>query len=153
VEGSICKPISLAGLPMPPSANKLYFAYKGRMIPSKELTNYKKAAIRYGLSHALQIQEAKRSCLRATENGYALHFDRIYYMSRKRIFTKKGTPRKMDQTNRIKAFDDALSGLIAIDDSWIFSSTSRKQVSADSLSEYVDLTISFVKLSDFDIVA
>lgn len=143
--------LKLERLPFPPSANRLYFSWGGKMRPSKELVNYKKAMAVYGSKNRLQIEEIKCRCLRAAQDGLALCVARIFYMPRKRIFTKKGKVRKIDTTNRIKACDDQTGKLIGIDDSLIFSSSSRKQVCDDSLPEHVDITISFLPLAEFDI--
>lgn len=137
---------------MPPSVNKIYLPVRGRFIPSKHLISYKKELEHYYLTFRLQIEEIAQSCMRAYQSGQVISFTREFYFQRTYLFTKKGTPRKFDLTNREKALDDGISNFIGVDDSAVFSSTSRKRLSPLPLREFVNVTIQAYSFNESDVI-
>lgn len=68
-------------------------------------------------------------------------FKRRYYFPTKMLYTKNGSPKKIDLTNRIKALDDCICFILEIDDSLIFESSEKKIESTNSDEAYVSIEI------------
>jgi hypothetical protein len=113
-------------LPMSPQSNNLYSG-KAIRFPSKELKQYKKAMDDWRKEH-LGLVCAARAALVAPlpEFQSLLRVDRYFALPAARIFTKDGTAQKLDASNRVKAFDDALADILQLDDRWFFSGTAEK---------------------------
>jgi Holliday junction resolvase RusA-like endonuclease len=128
------------GYPMPPSANNLYSNNpRGGRFKSQKLTAYEVEVTHWSYRYGYQLQSA-RMCVAALDLGQVFHVERTFYHKGFRILTKDGQPRKNDTSNRFKALDDTLAQLLGIDDSYFWSGTYDKLVSAnDALGEYVDL--------------
>lgn len=123
--------ITLDRFPFPPSTNRLYstFSRNGmtRRVPSKELADYKKALLDYGLASARIMQE-----IRATFNlaqRTELELDIELFCPYFRLYCKDGKPKRFDGSNRIKALEDGLFALLGADDSLVRRVTLTKSVS------------------------
>lgn len=114
-------------LPMPPQSNNMYGgAWSGRRFPSKELTGFK------GAIEILRMQlrlTAHEKAILNTFVGTPIKLERQFHFHKASVFTKAGTIKRMDVSNRIKACDDALGVLFGIDDCFVFFGSEEKCVS------------------------
>lgn len=136
----------LKGLPMPPSSNALYrFArVKGmqRLVPTGELKAYKRAMRDYYLANKQLCDDIANQLKQDVNEGFVFRLNRFFFFSRDKVLTKQGNVKKRDTTNSIKAFDDALSEALGLDDKYFFSSVAQKIMLRDGSShEFVNVEI------------
>jgi len=125
--------------PMPPSINASRTVARGRIINTKESRQFKSDfALR--CKYHDEFSELKKRCHAWVKDGLLLKTTAIFHF--KTIFTKAGTPRKVDLTNREKSFHDALSEALEIDDSYIFRS---ELIKAPSEIESISFKIEPIK--------
>lgn len=67
---------------------------------------------------------------RETLAGYPLHFHVDLGFERSRIISKKGTFKRMDVSNRLKAIHDCFATALLIDDSMFIEVSARKRAVA-----------------------
>ena len=76
------------------------------------------------------------------ESGCVFEVQRYFCFNYGSLYTKKKTVKRMDVTNRIKAFDDeVISGLIGLDDQYIWKGTEEKIEVVDDGPEFVHVSI------------
>ncbi len=139
-------------LPMPPQSNNQYipvphFHTGGRVtarkVKSRELQSYQFDMQNYRLGNLKQFKlcvEVLEDII--TKQGKLLRIDRYFGFAHENVITKKHLPKKLDVSNRIKAFDDALSDLIGIDDKYIWKGTEEKAVIRPQSKEQAAVMIS-----------
>lgn len=112
--------------PTPPSDNHLYptFMRAGRLIrvPSKEYAQFRKSVESWGILNAQKLKWAQE----AIRNFDKLGIEFVFHFEPHRLFTLKGTVKKLDVSNRIKAAQDSISKLLGVDDSIFFTCTAHK---------------------------
>lgn len=129
--------IIIEGLPMPPSSNHQYatITRKGKSIriPSKEVKAFKKQMQEWALEHREVVEKAKEWL----KNKYQIQLERHYCLHRSKLWTKDYRLKKLDVTNRIKAFDDCLCEMMGFDDSQIWLGQEEKISIPDNIKECV----------------
>lgn len=141
---------TLSMLPMPPSSNRQYAARsfpgrhaKGfagpkdaafamaRICPTGELTRYEKAIKETWKNEGTNLV-ALYKCRAALKDwllkGLYVNVETFAFFPYFDVFTQKGTPKKMDGTNRLKALHDCLADLLEVDDSFFFDANVKKRV-------------------------
>lgn len=108
--------IKLDKLPLPPSSNKLYSSFRGRLIKSKAGREFDSKIEFYALTHKRQIQAAKKQVNELLEDSPFLKVRCIFVFHIKRIYSLKGELKQLDTSNRIKATHDAVARLLGVDD-------------------------------------
>lgn len=128
----------VAFLPMPPQSNHLYGGLDvKRRYPMPKLVAFKKQI--ETMSLVLRSNLKARFDLQ-TYQGVPIKLERRFYFHRSSVFSKAGTVKRMDVSNRIKACDDALEILFGIDDSYVFFGSEEKCIS-QTPEEFVRLEI------------
>ena len=108
--------------PFPPTVNSIYpSARNGRRFKSAKYVEYMNECRIWQLKNNSLLLEA-RSILGdlVKDPNVFLKLDIDLMLSHSDLYTKKGTNKKIDCTNRIKPLLDVLSGMIRIDDSRFF---------------------------------
>lgn len=144
----ILQQVTLKDIPMPPSANNLYATIwkTKRRIKTKEYNVYEQMMNLWASTHPQQLSNARQLTLNIKQNQ-ALKVDRTYWFPREKVLTKQGKPKRNDTSNRIKALDDAVSALIAIDDCFFWDGSFEKQiVPQGDHPGWVDLTLTIIDL-------
>ena len=145
--------IALIGLPLPPTQNKQYKPipfYRdakkitARLISTQILENYKTEMRSWYLSNLREFQQAQEQLMKLTIRSKKLiKIDRYFGFFESTIVAKShGGPKRLDITNRIKAFDDALCDMLAIDDKYIWKGTEEKCVVQPNSYEHVTVVLS-----------
>lgn len=133
-------PISFFEIPLPPSSNNQYrsFVKGGKIthVSSKELVAFKSAMERYFLSDMTFLKFAREKL-----SGSPLHFHTDFYFLRKRLFTKEGSFKRLDVSNRLKALHDCFAKALLIDDSYYVEISAKKYPVEDECLERVNVTI------------
>lgn len=98
---------------------------RGRIIhaKAKELVAWRKAFDAWALENATAVIFGREF---VKDKKLSVHAD--VYWPREKLYTKAGTVRKIDVSNRIKALHDALSNLLMVDDShfWTISASKKE---------------------------
>ena len=129
---------------LPPSLNSSYATnFKtGKRFPSKELTFIKKNFVKlakfevygqntiYPLNEFCKEIEGKKLCLVIILN-----------MRHDQLYTKKGTIKKFDCSNRIKAIEDCICKFLEIDDSVIFRVAVEKRLTTTEINTVCSLMV------------
>lgn len=127
--------VLLSGFPVPPTTNNLYISVGKRRVPSKQLRIYKQQVHTWYLEN---LSEAKEAALYLKGKGpLALHL--VWFAPKVRFYTKDGSIRRLDASNRIKACEDAISEILGINDCIFFKTGIEKKV--DDRKESVDILI------------
>lgn len=130
--------ITLPRFPFPPSANEIYSNGKRGRFKSRIYAQYVKACEEWRQCHLQLLFEARKSL--AKENY--LHASYVFYVEKDRIICRSermaGKPKKFDVSNRIKACEDQVFGMLLKDDSCVFSFDASKVASDEN---YVDIFI------------
>ena len=135
--------MSFSGVPIPPSSNNQYILVRGRgrtfHAPSQELKNYRKAMDAYFIEQEKPLQFAKELFA-----GYPLAIHCSFGFEKSRLLTKKGTFKRLDVSNRIKAIHDAFATALLIDDcNFVFVSAKKYSVPIKDREQVtVEITIS-----------
>ena len=86
-----------------------------------ELRNYKNKEFPYwAMKYRPLINSAQVLLKDWLEAGKVLRIEMTVTFEWEKIFTKKDAPKKIDGSNRMKAFHDCLSDVLGIDDSYFF---------------------------------
>ena len=147
--------ITIGCLPMPPSVNQLFKPYrakggKGKRIPSEQYQAFKGAMDSWYVLNIKTVIQFKE-WIKNTAWDHNLmepelyRFDRYFMFHHSKLWTKEGKPKKLDATNRIKAFDDCFCGIIGIDDSFIWKGSEEKITVPKDYAECVIVKISPVR--------
>lgn len=110
---------------MPPSINECYAQVGSRRITSSSLKKFKGAMQRWGFIHKKYLCAVRGEILESNKKKIALSF--LFYFPKKKLKLKaSNTPKKLDTSNRIKPAEDAVMGLIGIDDRHVFKLSAEK---------------------------
>jgi hypothetical protein len=134
--------VIVKNFPMPPGSNHLYktCAVGNRIFraPSRKHKDYKKSVKLWALENPDIIRMMKAK----VKDWKALQIERYFMFHYKTIYCKDGRIKKMDVSNRIKALDDSLLGLMGLDDSQIFRGFEEKILMPVGYPECVEIRIS-----------
>lgn len=133
--------VNLVRFPLPPSANALYANFGKRRIKTAVYKQFEQAARFWLLRNSRQIDEARSLTLETGPRKF-IHIDTVFFMLRKNIICKDGTPKRNDTSNRLKALHDVLAQILGLDDCWFFSGSYDK-VAVD-LPKHVGVDITMV---------
>ena len=133
---------------MPPSSNEQYWVKAfmvngkpmGKIASSKELTQYVKDMEAWRLRNLVLVNRARQFVKEILLQQKMIRIDRYVAFEHSKFFTLKGAPKKIDATNRIKAFDDCLADILQLDDSLFWSSYVEKIETVES-NPYVTVVI------------
>jgi Holliday junction resolvase RusA-like endonuclease len=129
-------------LPMPPSVNHAYINLpRGGRVPSAHLKAFYKEMDAWCLGYLREITHTR---LKVASRYLRLEF--VYFVPRKKLFSKIGVPKSWDVSNRIKAIEDALCRLLDVDDKWVWLITAAKCEVDDDDPERVSVEISVGEL-------
>jgi Holliday junction resolvase RusA-like endonuclease len=128
--------ITFKDLPISPSVNRCFQSVmRGRhstIIATKEFRTFKMEMVLYHGKRTQEFKQAKEIVNQWLEDGFVLRFDLIFILPKDRLFTKTKTAKnkfkRIDADNRIKPMQDAVSEMLAIDDSNFFESKSVKMI-------------------------
>lgn len=129
--------------PMSPSSNKMYASVNGRLIKSKEARNYEGTALQWKWSHLQKIKTFQDNYVNST-----IQVDTYFVFRKDRFFTKKGTVRKLDFTNRIKAAHDMLATILNVDDSQFMCGFFGKKYT-DGPHDFIEYHITFIEPEEY----
>lgn len=132
--------IRIQNLPMPPTSNHQYILVRrgGKTfhVASEALKQFRRD-FKQRLGFNVQFTAALFELKTWGAKAYRVECELIFTQSK--LYTKKGTVKKLDTSNRLKALHDALSEALGIDDSLFFYITAEKRV---GLGESVNVNIS-----------
>lgn len=130
-----------SGLPIPPPDNNLYinlnFRGRGGRVKSSGYKVYMREFEIWELEHHLHLLEVRKALESTKELGIEIEFK----FSRKSLYCLDGRIKRMDLTNRLKAFMDCLSKAIGVDDSYFFEVTCKKIITEAQPSVSVVLKV------------
>jgi len=110
-------------------------------VPSQELKDYQKQMELYPFGQGADFLVQKNFVQHWVNEGYLLEVKALFCFKRKRIFTLKNEPKKMDVSNRIKALHDCLGKILGIDDCLFFRIHAEKALCDENLNEMVIVEI------------
>lgn len=134
--------IKLNLIPFPPSVNSAYAHFRDRSgtirrCKSPAVLDWNGKFYAWELVNRHEVRNAKN--LLQTLNGL-IGMKFAFRMSKQRLFTLKGTPKKLDLSNHIKILEDSITGLLGFDDSLVFKLEAEK-IPHEKKSSWVDLEI------------
>lgn len=138
---------SLLRFPLPPSANALYASIGKRRVKTAVYKKFEHAARYWMLKHSSEINDARTLTLDTGSQRF-IHIDTVFFMERKNIICKDGTPKRNDTSNRLKALHDVLSQILGLDDSYFFSGSYDKVAVDDPSLVGVDITMVLTPYTD-----
>ncbi len=126
-------------LPMPPSVNACYENAGKRRIKSPKLLAFHAEMRAWALPIVRELRRINGIIVASTNKK--LVFDFVFYFGPGKIYTKSGQIKQLDVSNRIKAIEDVLCGMIGIDDRLVFKVMAEKR---ESNMDRVSLEIRFL---------
>lgn len=117
--------------PIPPTTNHLYATFRGRRVPSKEYAQFKRATKVWAKDRDVQLKVARDFCYSYITKGYWIQFSLFICLKHERIWTKDGSVKSLDGSNRIKATHDLMSDLLQIDDRFFAVGSTEKVLAKD----------------------
>lgn len=149
--------IFLEDFPFPPSANLLYRTFgtysraKKRSVTrrakTKNYLEFEKLVEGWTLQNTKLIQYTSQHLSQAMLNqDFLIRIDAYVKCHYSTLYTLKNTRKKFDVSNRIKAFHDALSKTIGIDDRFFFVGYTKPIVVDDEGDEGIDITLGVEEL-------
>jgi hypothetical protein len=138
--------IALVRLPMPPSSNHMYPTIYSRggsiRVKSKGLKDFETAFRAWSKENIQAVMQLIVFARKALETpGLCLHIDTRFYFNRKRVLTLKGTPKRLDTSNYLKALHDSIAQASGIDDSYFWNGAFSKIPISNDAQEYVNVYI------------
>lgn len=130
-------------VPLPPSDNHLYINVnwgRGRASRVKS-PEYKAWSETFDLCTRVHTKLCKDFIAKEASESSLLTVEIEIQMVYERFFTKRGTVRKLDATNRLKAICDALSRCIGIDDSHFWDVRIAKRVCSGNIKDSLKVVI------------
>jgi Holliday junction resolvase RusA-like endonuclease len=138
--------IVFKGIPLPPSSNNQYILVRGRgktfHAPSQELKRFRLAMEFYWAENLAAVKLAQQLF-----PGHPLTIHASFGFEKSRLLTKKGTFKRLDVSNRLKALHDSVAAAIGIDDCNFVAVSARKYAVQKAIDEQVTVEIDF---ADFE---
>lgn len=116
----------LTRLPMPPSSNHQYWnqvlpgGKHAKLTPTKELKEFVNAMDLYHKQNLVWVYKARQKIRQWIVGQNMLSVTVRANFHGLDLWTQKGTPKKMDASNRVKAMHDCLAEILQVDDSWFW---------------------------------
>jgi len=128
----------LKDFPFPPSDNKIHrTGFRSNIrYKTKEYAKFLDLVEDYALMAKAELEPARRLGIASKRMSLVIHL----YFERSSIITKKGTFKRIDAQNRLKALCDALASLLYCDDSLFWDVRVLKKVAPRNES-YTDIQI------------
>jgi len=130
--------------PMSPSANAIYKIVKNRKVSSKKLKDFEGRCQMWSFTNRNEIvaarkimRDEKKRNLFAFKYEFCFHFKSVFCIGKDNY----GDPKKMDVSNRIKAAEDNICRLLAIDDKQIMKIQAEKIIIVDEMPEHINISI------------
>lgn len=142
--------IKIDKLPLPPTSNKQYAIIRGRYVKTADSRKFDHDCENWAFIYRTRIDRIKSSLGLLIDNGKQLSVYCIYVFHRNRIFTKKGTLKKVDTSNRNKALHDNLARILGIDDSLFIYTPSERVYCDDPKDEQTIVVISEYQIRSFN---
>lgn len=135
--------ILLDFLPIPPSINKTYrFSSRSKTLyKSAEALAFKEKIMAWHLKHQPHVKHMKELLCAMMAQTETLEIQIHLFLDSKRIFTKKGKPKRLDTDNRAKALIDAVSEILELDDKHFFKVSIEKLPAENLGSEFARIWI------------
>lgn len=130
-------------IPLPPTSNHQYITFfnkrtkRVQRVKSKEAVNYQNEFDLYVSEH---LQAFKQAQALFKDQPLCVHCE--FHFEKSRLVTKKGTFKKLDVSNRLKALHDLLAKALAIDDSAFVRVSAEKGCTEEDETEGVTVNIS-----------
>lgn len=118
--------IILNEIPMPPTANQRLIPAGGRLIKSQTCRNFDKAVQVWMLRQRSKLFDDRRKAKEWIDTGFMIKVDFCFYWPKSKLISKDGMPKRLDDSNRLKDAEDAVSDIIGIDDKWFIDKTLKK---------------------------
>jgi Holliday junction resolvase RusA-like endonuclease len=140
-------PIWVTGIPIPPSSNAQYKPYKnhhtGKLSfkASLELQTYKRELDLCFYKNPGQFLGNIKKLQSWLDHGIYFEVKATFFFNVKTLLTQKGTPKKMDVSNKLKALHDGLAKLLQVDDSLFFKISAEKRLTHSNEVESVVVEI------------
>lgn len=151
-------PVTIQDFPIPPSDNALKkpvqrhakggFGKILTFVDSKEYTIYKRELQFFLHRFAPVLQKNALNLQQWLDKGYGLKAVIVFKLNHSTIYTKKGTIKRWDVTNRLKGLLDGLTTVLAIDDSNYFEVEVKKESALDGLKESCSIVITPVEIKN-----
>ena len=142
--------IKITKWPMPPTQNKLYSSFRGRLVKSKEGREYDAKLDLFKMLYKRKLDVLKKDIgSLIIEHGKCLKISTIFIFHKSKVIGKKGQMKKLDATNRIKQVHDHLARVLEIDDCYFVNSIIDKATCDYPKDEQVIISISSGHLLDF----
>lgn len=129
--------MKLEKFPVPPSSNKLYSSFRGRLIKSKDGRDYDNKVQTFVLLNKRKIESFKKHVNLLLERGPYLSITTVFVMHKSKVLTKQGRLKKIDVSNRLKALHDAFARAMGIDDCVFVHPIARLATCDDERNEQV----------------
>lgn len=124
--------IILGGLPIPISSNHMYtnalIRGRNRRIKTAEARLCENEFKQWALVNSKALRQAQNHIKSWIAAKRMVKVERFFGFKYESLWTLKGQPKKMDVTNRLKMFDDLLSGALDCDDKWFWAGGEEKLV-------------------------
>lgn len=119
--------IKLVNLPIPVSTNQLYKNRIGGRCKTDKYKEYEIEFSNWALFFRKQVKEAMDTLIK--DDYCELSLKLTYYIPRSRLYTRAGSIKRYDLSNRVKAIEDKLFAVLGWDDSCVFKLVLEKVVS------------------------
>lgn len=108
--------IILHEMPMPPTGNHRLMPVNGRLIKTKECRAFDQACQVWMIRQRSALYEFRRTAKNWIDNGLLIRVEFRFFFPKTKLITKDGHPKKLDDSNRLKDSEDAVSDVIDVDD-------------------------------------
>jgi Holliday junction resolvase RusA-like endonuclease len=136
--------INYQGLPVSLNSSYATNFKTGRRFKSKKLSDFKKDFTQNASVNVWSREfETKATILNFVKEiqEKPLVLTIQMYMLKDKLYTKKGTIKKMDVDNKIKCVQDAVCKMLGIDDSQIFRVVAEKRITKSNEKTIINLMV------------
>jgi Holliday junction resolvase RusA-like endonuclease len=134
--------IQFKEIPVPPTVNSAYRNVPGRgRVASKAYSSWRRAFNYWAMNLGTNIDTAKAVVQTKIAAGAPLSISLVFVLGKMSLLCRDGRTKKWDVSNRIKLIEDALCGLLEIDDCEVWTIVAGKRVCENW--EGVNATISW----------
>lgn len=152
------EPMNLTGFPMPPTSNNMYRTgrlHSGKIgrFKSADTRRWEADVANWALKHSADLIRIRGWIRSEVTLGKVLDVHTRFWFHRSKIVSKKGTPKRLDTTNRIKGVHDILARLLEVDDSYFWHGSFEKLAFDEPLDHpgFVDILIGSAPLQTLNL--
>lgn len=135
------------GVPIPPSSNNQYLMIRARgkilHVPSPELKRFRLAMEHYFLEQSDAVKFAREIFV-----GHPLSIHCAFAFEKSRLVSKKGSFKRLDVSNRLKALHDAFADALLIDDCAFVNISAKKYAVQKEMDEQVTVEIAVAEFEE-----